>query len=70
MASGSLGFCGPAGHNPRHPALLKDTFTEAQFRRLENRIDRLDRTVGAAVDLLQAFLHSENADKPGTSAER
>ena len=43
---------------------------QAQFRRLENRIDRLDRTVGAAVDLLQAFLHSENADKPGTSAER
>jgi hypothetical protein len=29
-----LGFCGPEGHNPRHPALLRDTFTAAQFRRL------------------------------------
>jgi len=43
---------------------------QAQFRRLENRIDRLDKTVGAAVDLLQAMLHRENADKPGSSAKR
>jgi hypothetical protein len=29
-----LGFCGPAGHDPKHPMLLKHTFTAAQFRRL------------------------------------
>jgi hypothetical protein len=29
-----LGFCGPEGHNPHNPALLRDTFTAGQFRRL------------------------------------
>jgi hypothetical protein len=36
MAWGSLGlgFCGPKGHNPKHPMLLQHTFTAAQFHRL------------------------------------
>jgi hypothetical protein len=34
---------------------------ETHFRHLEERIDRLDRTVGAAVDLLHSLLHP---DKP------
>lgn len=60
---------------PDHPELEEATpingaDLQAQFRRLESRIDRLDKAVGAAVDLLQAFLHPKNADKPGSSAER
>jgi hypothetical protein len=36
MAWGSLGigFCGPEGHDPKHPMLVKYTFTAAQFHRL------------------------------------
>ena len=38
------------------------------FRDIANRIDRLDKTVGAAVDLLRGILHPDSADKPGSSA--
>jgi putative secretion ATPase (PEP-CTERM system associated) len=39
---------------------------EAHFRHLEERIDRLDRTVGGAVDLLHRLLHPDKAVvKPG-----
>jgi hypothetical protein len=39
---------------------------EAHFRHLEERIDRLDRTVGGAVDLLHRLLHPDKAImKPG-----
>jgi hypothetical protein len=36
MSWGSLGlgFCGPEGHSPHNAALLRDTFTAEQFRRL------------------------------------
>ncbi len=36
MAWGSigLGFCGPEGHDPKNPELLKHTFTADQFRRI------------------------------------
>jgi len=36
MAWGSIGigFCGPEGHDPKHPMLLRNTFTAAQFHRL------------------------------------
>jgi putative secretion ATPase (PEP-CTERM system associated) len=40
----------------------------ANFRRIEDRIDRLDRTVGAAIDLLHNLLHPDKATKPGTTA--
>jgi general secretion pathway protein A len=36
-----------------------DAAWEAHFRHLEERIDRLDRTVGAAVDLLHRLLHPD-----------
>jgi putative secretion ATPase (PEP-CTERM system associated) len=42
----------------------------AHFRRIEERLDRLDRTVGAAVDLLHSLLHPEKASKPGSPAGR
>ena len=29
-----IGFCGPEGHDPHHPSLLKHTFTREQFHRM------------------------------------
>jgi putative secretion ATPase (PEP-CTERM system associated) len=46
---------------PLDPAML-----QKQFNHVEERIDRLDRTVSAAVDLLHRLLHPEKASKPGT----
>jgi putative secretion ATPase (PEP-CTERM system associated) len=40
------------------------------FRRIEERLDRLDRTIGAAVDLLHRVLHPDKLSKPKTPAER
>ena len=42
----------------------------AHFRRIEERLDRLDRTVGAAVDVLHGLLHPEKLTKPKTPAGR
>ena len=42
----------------------------AHFRRIEERLDRLDKTVGAAVDLLHHLLHPEKTSKPGGPAGR
>ena len=49
-----------------------DPTWEAHFRHLEERIDRLDRTVGAAVDLLHRLLHPDKPTvvKPGTPISR
>ena len=49
-----------------------DRSWEQHFRHLEERIDRLDRTVGAAVDLLHLLLHPEKPTvvKPGTQLLR
>ncbi len=40
------------------------------FRQIEERIDRLEATVSAAVDLLYALLRPDKANKPGSTAER
>ena len=40
------------------------------FDHLEDRIDRLEKTVSAAVDLLHRLLHPERASKPGTPGGR
>jgi putative secretion ATPase (PEP-CTERM system associated) len=42
----------------------------AHFRRIEERLDRLDKTVGAVMDLLHRVLHPEKASKPGSPAGR
>jgi len=42
----------------------------AHFDHLEQRIDRLEKTVAAAVDLLHRLLHPERASKPGNPANR
>ena len=42
----------------------------AHFDNVEARIDRLEKTVAAAVDLLHRLLHPEKAAKPGAPAKR
>lgn len=42
----------------------------AHFDNVEERIDRLEKTVAAAVDLLHRLLHPEKSVKPGTPAKR
>lgn len=42
----------------------------AHFDNVEERIDRLEKTVAAAVDLLHRLLHPDKAAKPGTPAKR
>lgn len=43
---------------------------EAHFRDIADRIDRLDKTLGAAVDLLRGMLHPEKVDKPSKTVGR
>jgi len=40
------------------------------FENIEQRIDRLDKTVGAAVDLLHGMLHPDKVNKPNTPVGR
>ena len=40
------------------------------LREIEDRIERLEKTVGAAVDLLHRLLHRDRVTKPGTPANR
>ena len=48
-----------------------DTATwRTHFRRIEERIDRLEKTVGAAVDLLHRMLHPDKTNKPGSPPGR
>jgi general secretion pathway protein A len=41
------------------------TIWHARFNQIDERIDRLERTVGGAVDLLHRLLHPESVTKPG-----
>jgi putative secretion ATPase (PEP-CTERM system associated) len=43
---------------------------QRHFNHIEERIDRLEATVGAAVDLLHSLLHPEKASKPGSPKGR
>ncbi len=48
------------------PARVDPSVWHRHFNRIEERIDRLERTVGAAVDLLHGLLHPDKASsKPG-----
>jgi putative secretion ATPase (PEP-CTERM system associated) len=40
------------------------------FENIEQRIDRLDKTIGAAVDLIHGMLHPDKVNKPNTPAGR
>ena len=52
------------------PARIDSAVWHRHFHQIEERIDRLERTVGAAVDLLHALLHPDKATKPGSPAGR
>jgi len=53
------------------PTLLQDSGAVlARLREMDERIDRLEKTVGSAVDLLHRLLHPDRASKPGTPASR
>ena len=47
-----------------------DATWRMHFRYIEEQIDRLDKTVGAAVNLLHGMLHPDKTNKPGSPAER
>ena len=54
-----------------HPlARVDPSVWHRHFSQIEERIDRLERTVGGAVDLLHALLHPEKATKPNSPAGR
>jgi len=42
----------------------------ARLREMDERIDRLEKTVGSAVDLLHRLLHPDRNSKPGAPASR
>jgi general secretion pathway protein A len=60
---------GAEGHKARERSGDNATW-RVHFRRIEERIDRLDKTVATAVNLLRKVLHPDKATKPETSAER
>ena len=52
-------------------AMLQDAGAVlARLREMDERIDRLEKTVGSAVDLLHRLLHPDRNSKPGTPASR
>jgi len=52
-------------------ALLQDAGAVlARLREMDERIDRLEKTVGSAVDLLHRLLHPDRNSKPGAPASR
>jgi hypothetical protein len=53
------------------PARASDSAWLEHVRDIEDRMDRLEKTVGTAVDLLHRLLHPERpATKPGTPSKR
>jgi len=53
------------------PSRAETKMWRMHFEKLEERIDRLERTVGAAVELLHRLLHPDKATtKPGKPAGR
>jgi putative secretion ATPase (PEP-CTERM system associated) len=49
---------------------MDSTSLHMHFDHIEERIDRLERTVAAAVDLLHRLLHPDKANKPGSPGGR
>ncbi len=59
----------PAVASPQ-PARIDAAIWHRHFMRIEERIDGLEKTVGEAVDLLNALLHPEKVAKPGSPKGR
>ena len=61
----------PGASQVAMPTLVADSDASLKhLQRIEERIERLERAVGTAVDLLQRALHRDRAPKPGTPAGR
>jgi hypothetical protein len=56
-----LGFCGPAGQNPKHPMLLKYTFTAPQFRR-QGELPKAEASVPLEVPVEALGLEGKTVD--------
>ena len=69
-ALSSVAVVGGAGTDRPISARLDAATLQMHFDHLEARIDRLEKTVSAAVDLLHRLLHPEKASKPTTPAAR
>jgi putative secretion ATPase (PEP-CTERM system associated) len=52
------------------PTRIDASVWHRHFHHIEERIDRLEATVGAAVDLLHSLLHPEKTSKPGSPKGR
>jgi general secretion pathway protein A len=61
---------GGSGPEGQLPTRMDGAALHEHFDHLEERIDRLEKTVAAAVDLLHRLLHPERAPKPGTPGAR
>ena len=59
---------GSAHGDGSHVARIDQSVWHRHFNQIEERIDRLERTVGGAVDLLHHLLHPEKASATKPSA--
>jgi len=66
----SVGAAAGAAGDDQVPARIDAAVWHRHFHHIEQRIDRLEKTVGAAVDLLHALLHPDKATKPGSPGGR
>ena len=54
---------------PDYPAKpVESSASHVELRGIEDRIERLEKTVGKAVDILHRLLHREQSSKPGNPA--
>ena len=61
---------GPSAAEGALTSKMDATTLHRHFDHLEERIDRLEKTVAAAVDLLHRLLHPDRGAKPSTPARR
>jgi general secretion pathway protein A len=61
---------GGAASEVQPMARIDTSVWHRHFNQIEERIDRLEKTVGSAIDLLHRLLHPEKATKPGSPAGR
>jgi hypothetical protein len=70
LASVAVARAREAGTAPPVTMLQDSGAVLARLREMDERIDRLEKTVGSAVDLLHRLLHPDRNSKPGTPASR
>jgi hypothetical protein len=70
LASVAVGRSRDARAPAAGPASGESASWHARMNEMDERIERLEKTVGSAVDLLHRLLHPDRAQKPGTPASR